>query len=634
MTHYRNEHNPILRYGNIVASVLLLVMVCAQITPLTVASKGGVWFAVVVAVFAMAGYRDAQILTSEPRRYGIHVLWTLAFVAGVDFLTAFLEYAQQTEPSLSALLSVLSSHITMFTILGSVLLAAFVGYVIGAALGFAQQMVRGTNDGDHPYRTERGHVEHVDDRGTIWLNAVGVAGRHPLLFLAWYRLGTYYSFVWKGLPIGAELVIRCIYPVALICTVLRIQQIYDVQLEYDDERIVDRICDLYWDDIHVVDIVFYVVTFVTFLLMMIDGTTFLYLVDRGLFYRIYSTGWCLLILIAMLRMWDDKSRRLAAAQCGILCLGVMQSYLTGGAVALCLYMIAAEGTSAKRILQLHVGVSIAILTAAAWASVHGYATYYYSNGTHAMGISYRTTYADYWFYVMVMYRVLRGKNMKLIEYVGSILLTLYVYHLSAGKTAFAAGVLFLGLSILADYWPQALRSVHIDNLIYRLGYAVYPLCAAVTFVVVAIKGPSLSFTALDTTSFWYTFRARIALSYEAFTRYPLRLLSQKVYEQGSVTMANDLGTNNYFFIDNAFVRFLISDGILFFLMIMGINVYLMVRCHKEHNMTMMLALLAVAVHSLSEPQMGSISFNVLMVLIYATWDMNRERKPKALAGEG
>lgn len=630
MANYRYRYNPILRYGNILASVLLLVLVCAQITPLTVASKGGVWFVVVGLLFVMAGYRDAHVLTAEPKQYGLHALWTIAFIVGVDCLTSFIEYAQQTEPSLSTLLSVVRSHLTMFTILGSVLLVAVAGYVIGVGVGVVQQMLLRADAENAKQGRVREHSENADHVSAMLLNALGEAGRHPLLFLAWYRMGTYYAFVWEAMPVGVEIALRCLYPVLLTAVTLRIQQIYDARLEAEDERLINGIGDLYWDHIHVVDVVFYVAAFATFLMSMIDGTTLLNLVNRDLFNVLYHVTQCLLLLVALLRMWDDKSHRLTAVQCGILGIGVILSYLSGYAVVLSLLMVAAEGVSAKRILQFHVCISLVIMTIAAWASVHGYVTYYFSNGRHAMGISYRTTYADYWLYIMVMYRVLRGKRMRLIEYVGSVILTVYVYHLSAGKSAFAAAVLFLGLCTLADYWPQQLRNVHVDGLIYRLGYAVYPLCAAITFVVVAIKGAQLAGMDLDTSSFLYTFRARIALSYEAFTRYPLRLLCQKVSEQGAVTMENDLNNNYYFFIDNSFVRILIIDGIIFFLIVMGINVYMMVRCHRELNMIMMIALIAVAVHSLSEPQMVSITFNVLMVLVYAVWDMDEKRKSKAL----
>lgn len=631
MTQHPSQQNNIVRYGNIVSTVLLLILFIAQMTPVTAASKGGIWIVVVAAILALAGYRDAIERLDDPKGYGLHALWTILFILGVDFLTAFIEYEQQTEASLTIFLSTVRSHLTMFTILIGVLLAGIIGYVIGAAAAIIQ---RALGKDIAPAKHDRPHRPYPSDyrdgrNGSLemLLNVLGLAGRHPLIFLALYRLHAYYAFLWNGAPAVLGYILQCLYMLVLICVLLRIQQIYHVRLCREDTELINAIGDLYWDHIQVVDVVFYVVATLIFAVIILQATMFEDLIDDS-FFSVACVILCNpLFLVALSRFWDDKERYLTTFQCSILFVGsiIWGLYGTTLMLVLCLLIVAAEGTSAQWIMRLFLIVSVIMLTAAAWASVHGYIRYYANNGLHAMGIYYRTDYATYWLYIMLIYRVLRGGRMRLAEYIGATALMTYVYHLTEGRTAILCTVLFLGMCLLVDYWPAAWRIDLFSRMVYHLGLVVYPLCAAGSYAIVAILGPSVYAQTLDGTSFWYTMKSRVLLSYQGFITYPIRLFGQVLnrIKDNTGLLASDQTDITYFTLDSSYVRYLLQFGIAFMLMIIGINIYLAYRCGKEHNMILLCALAVIAIHSISEPHMANIYHNVLLVLTFATWDMQR-----------
>lgn len=621
----RRQHpidNFIVCYGNIVVSILLILLVCAEITPVTAASKSGIWIAIVAAVMALAGYRDVWQLAGDPASYGRHALWTVLFIIGVDFITAFIEYSQQTDVSLAAMLSTMHGHLTMFGILSGVLLAAMIGYIIGGAAGVAERTL-GRREERVPYSS------YDELAGSVLLDVLGLAGRHPLLFLALYRTHAYYAYLWEGTPAVVNMILQILYIYVLICALLRVQQICGVQLQRADERLINAIGDVYWDHMQMVDIVFYVATACMLATVITDATMFKHIYSPNIYAVICELCVNFLLVVALLRLWDDKTWYSVFFQCGILVTGVTVWYLCGSELMLllCVSIVAAEGVSARRIMQIFLVISLVILTIAAWASENGYILYYSVGGLHAMGIMQRTDYAAYWFYIFLIYRVLRDKRMRLIEYIVAAGVLVYVDHLAAGRTSLLCETSFLVLCFLVDYWPQSLRIRQGGRLLYKVGYLFYPICAAASYLVVAWFGPTLYGTKLDTASFFYSMRARIVLSYEGFMAYPLRLLARVMDNTGLGFRGGSLD-EYYFTLDNSYVRYVINYGILFLLMIMAINIRLIYRCEREHNLILLFALAMIAIHSISEPHMAHLYHNVLLMLTFAAWDMQTTRRPE------
>lgn len=457
----------------------------------------------------------------------------------------------------------------------------------------------------------------------LWMEMLGTPGRHPVLALALFWAGGVYSYLWSDTPAVVGLLLQCAWVMVLTCAVLRILELLGVRLRGADVHVVAAIEDLYWDHIQFVDTFYYVVFTVAVTIEILNATMLprMTLNNWNMNAVIAEIARNLLLLLALLRFWDDKDRAMTLFQCAALVVGGMVWFVNGSTVPLVtvLLMLAAEGVSGKRLLQIYLAVTVIMLTIAAWASSNGYIYYYYSGGWHAMGIYYRTDFATYWLYVLILYRIMRGSRLHFPEYVGGVCLMLYIDHLTRGRTSLVSAALFLVLCFLVDYLPWP-RGWTLQRVLCRLGMVVYPLAAMFSYFMAFYYGPAMAEIDIDTSTFWGSTQARIDLSYRAFQTYPLQLFSEGIAEVGTDIWGETAG--EYFFLDNSYVRLLFVYGIAFLVLLLAIHVYLTYRCDRDHNLIMLCALVAIAVHSLYEPHLISIYHNVLPVLAYAVWDMN------------
>lgn len=625
MTHTHVRQNKTRLYYNAVLGIMLLVIVCLSLRPDTIQQSGIGWVIYVMAFFALVGQRDGQQMTEHLPAYGRHVLHVLLFFGCVEFATSYIDYSQSEDVALSVLLDYLTAHAMRIYTTLDVLLVVGTAYVVGVSVGGVRRKLAGDVA-----------EEEVHSGGPVLLifEVLGILGRHPVLTLALYRVHVYYGFLWDGALAGVEMLLQCLYLPIFICAILRLIQICGIELNTADEDLIGSIGDLYRRNLRIVNGWFYVATALMLGVTLLNATMF----KRTISNVFFNTGWAVLnnalLLVALLRQWNDKGRHTAFFQYGILSVGVMVWYLSGSVhmLVLLLLIVAAEGMSSRRVEQIFLIESVVILTVAAWASVNGYIYYYSKNGLHAMGILQRTDYAAYWFYIFLVYRVLRDKRMRLIEYIVAVGVLAYVDHLAAGRTSRLCGMIFLVACFLIDYWPQAWKGRLLNRILYRAGYLIYPLCAIVSYVVVAIFGPQLAVEGFGDNSYWYTMKARVLLSYDGFMAYPPRMLAQTM-NKTNIGYFDKIANDYYFTLDNSYVRYLINYGILFLLIIIAINICLIYRCERENNMFYLCALAVIAIHSISEPHMANIFHNILLVLVFANWNMAEKQGTERITDE-
>lgn len=657
MNSTRFNLNKTAKYVNAVLGILLLAAVCAGLRPDILLQGGVQWIVYVLVLFVLIGYCDGLRVAGRQIVVGRHLLKGALFILGIELLTAFVEYSQSEDASLTMLGAYLRAHAGRLYTHGGLVAGAVLMYVLGAVIcgvwcvwrqrtGAATDLdvdaatAADTDRDDANDGIEDGAIGAGRSHGIIGLfhlliGTLAFLGRHPFVVLALYRIHQYYEFLWgesNNEQVG--IVLQCLLLPILLCIILRIMEFYGCQMEMADAQILRAIGDVYRKYWHAANVAFYVVASAVFAIVIVGATMFRRFYAREHYNVAFMIVCIALLLVTSLRLWNDKSHRCMAIQWCILFTGVMTWYLCDSTVILilCMMIIATEGMSARRIMQIYLITSVVILTAAAWASVNGYINYYSYNGLHAMGIYYRTDYATYWLYIVMIYRVLRDKRMRLIEYVIAAILMAYVNHLTESRTTLLCVTLFLGACYLMDYWPEGLRIRCLTRWLYRIGYLIYPLCAMLTYIIVAVWGAQFTEGLSDTGSFWFTMKYRVALSYIGFTEYPLRILAQAMNKKDIGSF--DYTTNTYYFtLDNSYVRYVINYGILFLLILLGICVYLIHRCGREQNMLLLCALAVIAIHSLSEPHLANLYHNVFLVLVFAIWDMRGGQELESVSDE-
>lgn len=618
MTPTRLHLNRIASRYNALIGILILLAVAMQLNPDTLTERGLVWVAYVLILFGLIGLRDGQRYFKSVAVYARHLVQVLLFIVSVEFVTAFVDYSQSADAAITILVSAFAAHIVNIFRHVRLVPCVAAAYAIGAVIGY---LIR---------KMDLVDAEEISaGEANGWINALrenlATIGRHPLIALVLYRINTYYAFAWDSGQAATDCVLQCLYMLLILYVVLRILQTWGLLYDAADNRVINAMERIYQQHIDAVNVLFYIATGILFIITIARSVRLRELINGEPFNFIYLLAQGVIFIIALLRFWNSANRRMGLTRSVILSIGSMMWYLDGSSSLLlvCILVAAAEGVSARCILRMHVLTSIAVMTVAAWAAVNGYIYYNSSGGRLAMGDIFRTSYAAKWLFIMMTYRVLRRGRMRLSEYGIWTCVTLYVYHLAAGKTAIACGALFLGMSFLVDYLPDVWRPECVRSLIYRMGTILFPACALTAYVVSLTLGSCFNKATLQKESFWYTLASRFQFGYQGLTQYPIRLLSQEVSERGARPLATDYLTQ-YFYLDSDYLRCLVIYGLLFLIVILGIYVYIMIRCGRENNMILLLALGIVALNTFSEANLVDVTINILPVLAFAKWDWKLE----------
>lgn len=572
-------------------------------------------------------------------------------------------------------------------------------------------------------------------------NVLGVAGRHPFLFIGFHDVDMYLAFLWNVADPVTMSALKCAYGTGIVAIIQCVRMSSGMWLHMRDAHTVFVIRTWYRRHRRLVNRLFYGFYALILALQFLRSTMFTQNMDWTLYNQLYMIGMDGLFAVVLLRfvlplgqqgeqhkadrdqaendedppgeavgdddapvpaseedrgtlvqalrgfvnlLRDPESARSAYIRHTILrmtllitCLMLWDLNWLTAQMVLGLLMIGAEETSARRILQIYLVVGFAEMVIMYWASMHGYIAYlYYATvDAHAMGSIYRTDYAAHWLYLLIAYNILRGRRLRLVEYMAEGCLIYYVFHLTTGKTFLISAPLFLVLCYVANGLPQiqyrgrdcstVVRRGIVQGIFYqndpyrdknhealccsethastetagirggrerlnrgniiriflnRISCLIFPLCAVGSYIVALTIGSQYAgITSL--TGAMATFQHRLGLSYTAFHQYPIRLFSQSVTEQGAGGLVDWNTSANYFFLDNAYIRMLIIHGVLFLVIILVTHTALMRRAVREHRYIIWCALVAIAVDSLSEHHMPTFSYNILPVIIWAEWNL-------------
>jgi hypothetical protein len=80
------------------------------------------------------------------------------------------------------------------------------------------------------------------------------------------------------------------------------------------------------------------------------------------------------------------------------------------------------------------------------------------------------------------------------------------------------------------------------------------------------------------------------------------------------------GWFDYFFIDCSFLRILMMNGVVVFVMVTGLLCYMMKRFMEEAAYGLVIALILAVISSLIDQHLAEISFNILFLAVYT--DLN------------
>lgn len=238
---------------------------------------------------------------------------------------------------------------------------------------------------------------------------------------------------------------------------------------------------------------------------------------------------------------------------------------------------------------------------------------------YALGMAYTTFVASHFLYIIFAYCYLRFGKMKWYDYIVILLAGIIVMKVTDTRLDFYETILLIPVMVIAQL---AQKGNLYSRILASFWWITTPLLAAITLISSYFYDPKNQiFFKMNS-----LLSGRLSLSNEAFHRYPVNLFGRKIVEHSfggtkGASFANhnlyELSTN-YFYIDSSFVRMLLVWGLLVFVFVIGIIVFITIRDTAHHNYALPAIFLLIAINCVLEPHVLQLIYNPFLIALLAT----------------
>lgn len=286
--------------------------------------------------------------------------------------------------------------------------------------------------------------------------------------------------------------------------------------------------------------------------------------------------------------------------------GVVSGYLE--IVQYILLIIGAKGVDLRKILMLYSGIAAMMLIVAFVASQCGIIeNLVYEDARrgkrYSFGCIYPTDFAAHVFYLIAALIASFNQKIKIWWSIIIFGIALLIYKLCYAYTSVLTLIL-LGVGIII-YCIK-------DDWKIKKGMAAIPILTALLF-------PALMTIYDGNQNFWY--KLDLKLSYRMlYTSWGIRDYGFSLFGQHVTEYGNGLTTTyneNYFFIDDSYMRILIEYGIIVFIAVLIIILLMSLRMIKKNQIIWFMLLELVCLHSFMEHHLLELAYNPFIIYLYA-----------------
>lgn len=287
-------------------------------------------------------------------------------------------------------------------------------------------------------------------------------------------------------------------------------------------------------------------------------------------------------------------------------------------------IVGAKDVDFNKILKVYLVIGITIMVAAFAASQCGliedlvYELRRWGNESetvvrHSYGIIYPTDYAAHLFFLVLAAIVFYGEKLATITKTWMCLLVAVSTYLTANaQTTMLCLAGFVGLCV-------------VENIFRKYMHAIEKMFRWVP-VVSALGYLSVAFTYRPEVTWMVNLNAllsmRLDFSRRAIDRYGMTWFGQTISEVGNGLSI--LGSAEYFFLDDSYIRILLKYGIVLLVMVLVILVLTSKRAADKRNFMLVIAIVAIAVHSIMEHRLIDMAYNPMILALFAFLD-NKEQ---------
>ncbi|MCD8054013.1 MAG: hypothetical protein LUF00_08205 [Lachnospiraceae bacterium] len=221
----------------------------------------------------------------------------------------------------------------------------------------------------------------------------------------------------------------------------------------------------------------------------------------------------------------------------------------------------------------------------------------------SLGFSHPNSFAMYLLCVIFMWVLLRFEHLRIYDYVVWGAIAAFTWWGPNSKATTFSILLLMFLVWILKRWGTYLLK---NNLVRGACLCMYPLMALFSFLgSYFYQKDNVLCTKVDK----ILFTGRLGYAHEFLLKYPITLFGQKIKLIGSL-VAQQKGTTAYI-LDNFYMRTLINSGVIAFILMLVMFVFLTHRAIQMNDKGMLAVLMIMAVYSVYENYFNRVGFNIL-----------------------
>ena len=278
-------------------------------------------------------------------------------------------------------------------------------------------------------------------------------------------------------------------------------------------------------------------------------------------------------------------------------------------------IVGAKDIDFNKLLKVYLVIGITIMVVAFGASQYGliedliYTTQRYGKEffRHSYGIVYPTDYAAHLFYIVMAVMVLFEKKMTVAMRAWiSLLVAGCVMMTSNAQTSMISLVVFAILCVV-----ECLLGKHMPWAEKISRWA--PVGCATVFMLLTCLYDESNALLLKLNGY---LSGRLAISNKGLDMYSLKLFGQNIIEEGNGRSTEV--REDYFFLDDSYIRILLEYGIILCIVVLVILMFASKKAMEQNRRMIVIALVAIAVHSIMEHHLIDLSYNPFIYVLFAS----------------
>ena len=227
---------------------------------------------------------------------------------------------------------------------------------------------------------------------------------------------------------------------------------------------------------------------------------------------------------------------------------------------------------------------------------------------HGLGMRYTTTLSHYVFYCTLLYLFIKRCRLRVVDTAIIASIDTAVFLLTNSRNSFS-----LTLAALAISWLVQIAGIKKCGSAFRyLVASIVPFFAVASIVLMIIYSPNSAWQA----KLNKTLGGRLEISHRSYQLYGIPVFGQDQEFVGQgIEEDGQKREGPVTVIDNSYCNMLITTGFIFTVLVLSSLTLLMWRLASRDSITIIIIIGLVALHSLIDPQLLTIQFDVPLLLI-------------------